>query len=66
MREADECRRRATFCVTFAATVDDPTAKASLIEMGEKWRGLADGLDFAEPPPSPNGCSITDTKAKQG
>jgi hypothetical protein len=53
VREADEFRRRAAFCISLARTADDQTIKAALIDMAQGWLQLANRVDFAEPPPSP-------------
>jgi hypothetical protein len=40
--EHDEFMRRAKFCVDYAATFNEPEAKASLLEMAARWRQLAE------------------------
>ena len=70
MKEADEHRTRAAFCISLAATTDDEVTKGALIEMAQKWRELADRSDLAEPPPSPqrngsgNGPKLVPARAK--
>jgi hypothetical protein len=41
MNEHEEFMRRAAFCVSFAASIDDPGPKAALLEMAQRWRELA-------------------------
>jgi hypothetical protein len=53
VKEADDHRLRAAFCMSLAATTDDEVTKGALLEMAQKWRELADRSDLAEPPPSP-------------
>src|SRR5262249_16856439 len=55
VKEADDHRKRAAFCISLAATTDDEVTKGALIEMAQKWRELANRFDLAEPPPSPRG-----------
>ena len=56
MSEHDEFLRRATFCVSMAATIEDPGYKAALLEMAQRWRELAVLASHREqepPQPSP-------------
>jgi hypothetical protein len=71
VKEADDHRTRAAFCISLAATTDDEVTKGALIEMAQKWRELADRSDLAEPPPSPrrtgagNGSKPVPVRAKR-
>jgi hypothetical protein len=54
MSEHDEFSRRAAFCRTFAATLADPSRKAALLEMAERWQELPErALHREQTPPSP-------------
>jgi hypothetical protein len=54
MSEHGEFSRRAAFCRTFAATLAEPSHRAALLEMAEKWQELAErALHREQTPPSP-------------
>jgi hypothetical protein len=40
--EHEDFKRRARFCVEYAATLSDPSVKATLLDMAEMWRKLAE------------------------
>ena len=53
MTEGEDFLLRATFCLTFAETVTDPSCKAAIQEMATKWKELADrALHREQSPPS--------------
>jgi hypothetical protein len=51
MNKSDEYRASALACASFAATVDDPRAKAVLLSIAEGWVRLAEYLERVAPEP---------------
>jgi hypothetical protein len=55
MLSPDDCVRYAAECLKIAQQIKDPVAKASMLEMVERWRRLAEHIAHQETESSDQG-----------